>query len=313
MNVLLVRPPSSKATVIMPNLGLGYLASVLRKDGHNVAILDCVKEKMDHSRFEKYLAGRKTDALGIQVFTCDFSSSKECLDLVKRLDRNTVTFVGGPHPSGDPAGTLDGFTNADFAFVGESELGLPKLLSRIARGVKSQLDDIEGLVYRKDGAVIVNKHGRIADLNTIPFPNWDLIDPRTYPASPHGSFTKRLPTAPIITTRGCPFECTYCGVRTTTGRGFRMRSVDNLIEEIKYLRDRFGIREIHIEDDNFTMNRARVIAFCERIKSEGIDISWACPNGVRLDTLDEELLRHMESAGCYSFAVGFESGAPRVL
>jgi len=313
MRVLLVRPPSFKMPIVIPNIGLGYLASVLRKNGHLVTILDCAKERMDHKIFREYLNKKKPDVLGIQTYTCDFSSSKKCVDIAKELNNDTITVIGGPHPSGDPVGTMEVFKNSDFAFQGEAELGLPKLLEYIESENAAKFDSIEGLIYRHGARVIVNPRGCLSNLDDIPFPSWDLMDLATYPDAPHGTFSKSLPIAPIITSRGCPFTCTYCAVSVNTGRNFRMRSVDNVIEEIKYLRKNFGIKEIHIEDDNFTLVRSRAIEFCERLIYEDISIDWACTNGVRLDTLDKELLMSMESAGCYSFSVGIESGSPRII
>ncbi len=313
MKSVLVRPPSFKMPIIIPNLGLGYLASVLRKNKHRVAILDCAKERIDHQKYKDYLEKEKPDLVGVQVFTCDFNSAKQCLDIAKQLNKNTVTVVGGPHSSGDPKGTMEGLKNVDFAFTGEAELGLPKLLEYIESGNEAELESIPGLIYRHNGEVIVNEQGRFTELDEIPFPSWDLINPITYPIAPHGSFTKSLPVAPIVTTRGCPFNCTYCAAKVICSRNFRMRSIDNVIEEIKYLQKNFGIKEIHIEDDNFTLIKPRVMEFCKKLEQENIVIDWACPNGVRLDTLDEELLVNMEKAGCYSFAVGIESGSPRIL
>ena len=278
-----------------------------------MAILSCAKERINHKRYRDYLDKEKPDIVGVQVYTCDFNSAKRCIDIAKQLNRSTVTIIGGPHPSGDPVETMEAFKNADFAFSGEAEIGLPKLLEYIESKNERKLESIEGLIYRHEGQIIVNKQGHLSNLDDIPFPSWDLIDPRTYPIAPHGSFSKSLPIAPIVTTRGCPFNCTYCAVKVTAGRNFRMRSVDNVIEEIKYLQKNFGIKEINIEDDNFTLVRSRVIEFCERLKKENISIDWACTNGVRLDTLDKELLSNMESAGCYSFAVGIESGSPAIV
>lgn len=313
MKIVLVRPPSFKMPIVIPNLGLGYLASTLRKKNYSVTILDCAKEKIGHREYRDYLKKEEPDALGVQIYTCDFSSAKQCIDIAKQLNDEIVTIVGGPHPSGDPVGAMEIFENADFAFSGEAELGLPKLVGYTESKNESSLESIEGLAYRKKNRVVVNKQAHLNSLDDIPFPSWDLIDPRTYPVAPHGSFSKSLPVAPIITTRGCPFHCSYCAVKVTSGRKFRMRSIDNIIEEIKYLQKNFGIKEVHIEDDNFTLVKSRVLEFCERLKRENIAIDWACPNGVRLDTLDEELLVAMESAGCYSFSVGIESGSSRII
>jgi len=299
--------------IIIPNIGLGYLASVLKSRHHQVLILDCAREKMNHRKYRDYLARENPDMVGVQMYTCDFSSAKQCVDVAKAFNRSVVTVVGGPHPSGDPEGTMKGITNADFAFAGEAESGLPKLLGHIESSGEYGIDSVEGLIYRRKEEVIINSRGCFDNLDDLPFPAWDLIDPGTYPAAPHGSFSKSLPIAPIITSRGCPFRCTYCGVRVNTGRNFRMRSVGNIIEEIKYLQKSFGIKEIHIEDDNFTLMKPRVLEFCRKLKEENISIDWACTNGVRLDTLDKELLLTMEGAGCYSFSVGIESGSPRII
>ncbi|MDI6742793.1 MAG: radical SAM protein [Smithella sp.] len=313
MKVALVRPPSFKMPIIIPNISLGYLASVLRNNHHAVNILDCAKERINHHAFGDYIMKERPDIVGIQMYTCDFTSAKQCADIVKKLNPHTVTMVGGPHPSGDPEGTMRCLQNADFAFAGEAESGLPKLLEFIESENKTTINSIPGLLYRDKGNIVINPRGCIENPDDIPFPAWDLIDPRTYPAAPHGSFSKSLPIAPIITSRGCPYQCTYCAVAVNTGRKYRTRSVDNIIEEIKYLRNVFGIREFHIEDDNFTLVKSRVIEFCEKLKKEKLDMDWACTNGIRLDTLDKEMLTHMEKAGCYSFAVGIESGSPRVL
>jgi len=313
MKILLVRPPSFKMPIIIPNLGLGYLAASLRKNHHQVSILDCAQKKFDHDQYRHYLAEEKPDIVGVQMYTCDFSSSKRCVDIAKAFNRKMITIIGGPHPSGAPALTMHMLKNADFAFAGEAEPGLPKLIQHIEFPDMEKIDFIEGLIYRHRGQIVQNKRGHIHNLDDIPFPSWDLINPRAYPDAPHGTFSKRLPIAPIITSRGCPYQCTYCGVSVNAGRIFRMRSVHNIIEEIKYLQHSFGIREFHIEDDNFTLVRPRVMEFCKKIQEEKISMDWACTNGIRLDRLDKELLLNMEKAGCYSFSVGIESGSPRIL
>jgi radical SAM superfamily enzyme YgiQ (UPF0313 family) len=312
MKVILVRPPSFKMPIIIPNLGLGYLAAVLRNNEHTVHILDCTKIKMNHRKYRDYLIDEKPDIVGIQMYTCDFSSTRRCIDIAKETNRNMVIIAGGPHPSGDPEGTME-ISNLDFAFSGEAESGLPRLLQYLESTDRIEIDSIEGLIHRRDGRIIKNKRGYIENPDDIPFPAWDLIDPTTYPAAPHGTFSKSLPIAPIITSRGCPFQCTYCGVRVNTGIKFRRRSIDNVIKEINYLRKKFGVKEFHVEDDNFTLDKARVMAFCNKLKEENISLDWACTNGIRLDTLDKELLQNMESAGCYSFAAGIESGSPKII
>jgi len=231
--------------------------------------------------------------------------------MVKEFDRNIITIAGGPHISGLADHTMRIVKDLDYGFCGEAEAGIVKFCRIMAGEDGAALSGVPGLVYRKDGRVMINERAIVEDLDKLEFPEWDLIDPRTYPVAPQGTFTKRLPVAPILTSRGCPYECTYCGVKSNTGRKYRTRSPENVIAEIELLVSKYAVREIHIEDDNFTLDRNRVVRFCNLLIDKKIDISWACPNGVRLDTLDADILKLMERAGCYSFAIGIESGSPK--
>jgi anaerobic magnesium-protoporphyrin IX monomethyl ester cyclase len=313
MKVLLVRPITEKMPIIIPNLGLGYLSAQLKKHGHSVHVLDCAKERMGYEGFRTFLAGNKFDMVGIQIFTCDFSSARRMFEIVKAADIRTITVAGGPHISGLPEYTMNTVKELDYGFCGESEISLVRFCDFLSGKDGAGISDVPGLVYRNGGAVTVNPRKIFEDLDTLDFPDWQSIDPASYPHAPQGTFTKRIPVAPVITSRGCPYECTYCGVETNTGRRLRKRSPANIISEIELLVNKYGVREIHIEDDNFTFDRKRVVEFCNMIIDRKISISWACPNGVRLDTLDAELLRLMEKAGCYSFAIGIESGSPKIL
>jgi len=308
MKGLLIRPISRKMPIIIPNLGLGYLATALRKDKHEIKILDCVKEKYNYDDFKKNLKKFKYDFIGIQLFTCDYNSVKKMLKIIKNYNPNILTLIGGPHVSGAPISTLKDMEDADFGFIGEAENSIRELLKE-----KINPNKISGLVYREKGKVKINSVTKTEDIDELGIPAWDLMDPRTYPIAPHGSFAKQAPVAPIITTRGCPYQCTYCAVVVNTSRKFRKRKVGDIIKEIEILHKKYGVKEIHIEDDNFTLDKKYVIEFCNKLIEKDLKISWACPNGVRLDTLDKGMLQLMEKVGCYSFAVGIESGSPKIL
>lgn len=319
MNILLVRPVTNKMPIIIPNLGLAYLSSQLKKHGHSVTILDCAKLNYGYKDFKNFLDSGNFDIAGFQLFTCDFSSVLKMAGIVKEINSDIITIAGGPHISGLPEHTMKEIVNLDYGFYGEAEIGIVKFCEYISGKGKDKekettgKSDIPGLIFRKGDEILVNERNAIENLDSIDFPDWESIDPNTYPHAPHGTFTKSLPTAPIITSRGCPYSCTYCGVKSTTGRRLRMRSPENIISEIELLIKKYGVKEVHIEDDNFTFNRERVVEFCNLLLDKNIKINWACPNGVRLDTLDEELLKLMEKSGCYSFAVGIESGSPGIL
>jgi radical SAM superfamily enzyme YgiQ (UPF0313 family) len=313
MKILLIRPISRKATNVMPLLGLGYLATALLKDGHEVEYLDCVRDKLTMRKWwERCRAGDVGDVIGIQYFTCDHQSVVRMSRIAKKYNPNVKIAVGGPHVSGNPKCILK--ENLDFGFVGEAIKGFPMLLKNNFK----RLTRVPGLVYKEKGMVRQNPNSFLENPDDFGIPAWDLIRPDKYPLMPHGSFSRGKKTCPIMATFGCPFNCQYCAGKKSTGAKLRKRSAENIMKEIKLLHSKFGIDEIHFEDDNFTLDKEFAKQVCLEIikwkEEEKIEKFWfACPNGVRLETLDEELLRIMEEAGFYSFAVGIESGNDRIL
>ncbi|MFH0803750.1 MAG: radical SAM protein [Candidatus Tagabacteria bacterium] len=306
--------PYSRADELIPPFSLGYLATAIRKN-HDVEILDGIKEKLMLGKLEKILREKRPDIIGIQVFTFHIILVRQYLNLVKSILPETKIILGGPHPSCAPDTIFDYFPGADYAFKGEAEIGLSELLDLLSKGNVSQdsLSLVPGLIWRNSGRTIVNEQIFVENLDELGMPSWDLIRPNAYPLAPHGGFFRNYPIAPIIISRGCPFSCTYCAGHLITGKKIRFRSADNVIEEIKILYHQYGIREIHIEDDNFTFSRNLVMEFCRKLKENNLNISWTCPNGVRLDTLDKDLLLAMKDVGLYSISVGIESGSERIL
>jgi len=144
-------------------------------------------------------------------------------------------------------------------------------------------------------------------------PDWASIDPRTYPVAPHGMIAHAHPIAPIITTRGCPYSCTYCSAPITAGKRMRYRDPKNVVDEIEMLINEYGVKEIQIEDDNFTLKRKHCMHICEEILKRKIKVLWSLPNGVRIDKLDKEMLILMKKSGCVSMALGIESANQRIL
>ena len=310
MKVLLVKP-YNLSDHIQPSLGLGYLASAIRKD-HNVEILDCIKEGVKPRLFANFLEKRKPDVVGIQCYTYDLYNIKEMLASCRKYSVTTV--LGGPHPTAEPSRTMEFFGgDLDFLFKGEAEIGFRKLLDKLSGRKELDSREIPGLVFREDGQIFENDKLFVNDLDRLGTPAWDLIKPQTYPEAQHGAFFKKFPIAPIITTRGCPFFCTFCAGSLISGKRLRKRSVRSLLDEIGSLYHDYGIREFHVIDDNFTLNRPFVKEFLRALKRLDLDISWAVPNGVRIDTLDDELLELMKETGLYLISLGIESGSDRIL
>ena len=310
MKILLIKP-YNLSDHIQPALGLGYLASSLRKD-HDVTILDCIKTRIKPEKFRAVIEKNKPDVAGIQCYTYDLYKIKEMLKEISGLRITTV--LGGPHPSAAPLETFEFFGGRlDYIFRGEAEVGFKMLIDKLAGKTDVPLEEIPGLGWRKDGKIELNDVRFVEDLDDLEMPAWDLIRPKTYPEAQHGAFFKKFPIAPIITTRGCPYFCTFCAGSLISGRRLRTRTPDNVLDEIKMLYRTRGIREFHVIDDNFTLNKNFAKTLLKKLKAENLDISWSVPNGVRMDTLDDELLELMKDTGLYLISLGIESGSDRIL
>jgi radical SAM superfamily enzyme YgiQ (UPF0313 family) len=314
MKVLLINPLTLEGSMvnITPNLGLGYLATSLRNAGFEVEIWDGVKKEMTKKKLEDRLKILDYDVAGFQVYTRSVKEAQEGLEMVKSINPKVTTIIGGPHPSGDPEGSLM-HLKTDFAFRGEAEIGLVQLLKKLSGRENKQFEDINNLIWKNNGEVVCNPLQPIEDLDVVGMPSWDLINPNDYPYAPIGAFSKKFPLTSISTTRGCPYRCTFCANNTIMGRKVRARSTEIVLKEMELLHDQYGIREFQIIDDNFTSKKALTLGVCEGIIERGWDVSLSFPNGVRLSTLDEEILHLLEKAGCYSLGLGIESGSPRTL
>lgn len=308
MKILLVLP-LNRSYVTQPNLGLGYIASAVRKSGHKVSILDCVKDKIKINDFSSIIGTGDFDIVGFHMFSQDYNAVKQLSQVVKAINPRIYTIVGGPHPTGDPNGVIEDFPCIDFVFCGEGEIGVPLLLNLLSGNDTNGLSKIKGL-YWKGKKADIDSNAIIEDLDSLPFPAWDLMRPDTYPEAPHGAFYKQFPIAPIIISRGCPFECTFCaGAR----HRHRKRSIGNVMEEVDFLDKEYGVKEFLIEDENFILHRKLVHEFCEALLRKNKRYSWSCPSGIRLSHVFLEELQLMERAGCHSVSVGIEFGSQRML
>ena len=318
MKILLVRPfvPHSKRLNVVPPIGLGYLSSALRKEGFDAEIVDCVAREYQANEFTKFIDEKKPSVIGFQTYSQDVNAVNQCIDIAKKLNPSTIIIVGGPHPSGVGKEIFKHLPKIDFAFCGESEKGLVSLASLIDKRKEisdDELVSVPGLLWKSKDAIKSNDPIFVKELDEFDFPDWDFIDPRTYPGAPQGIIFKNLPVAPVIATRGCPCPCSFCAGHTVTGRLIRKRSVKNVIAEIELLNKKYGVKEIHIVDDNFSSDKNYVKEFCEALLEKDLGISWCCPNGLRLDTLTEDMVILMKKAGCYYISLGIESGVDRIL
>lgn len=314
--ILLINPifGGRKIVNIIPNIGLAYLATALRKKGYSVALFDGLKRGANLKKCIQLINAGDYDIVGIQVFTYALKIAKYLTEVIKANFPNAIVVVGGPHPSGDFMHTLQYLSKVDFGFKGEGEIGLSILADKInENSLSSQLQNIPGLIYREGSEIKINHQLFFEDLDELNLPAWDLILPQEYPDAPIGAFIKNLPVAGIQCTRGCPYNCTFCAASSIYGKKIRFRTKENILSEIELLNKKYGVKEIHIVDDNFTFNKQFAKEVADDIIKNKIKINIAFPNGVRVDTLDEELIKLLEKAGCYSISIGIESGSQKIL
>jgi len=310
MKVLLIQP-NFDAHIVHPPLGLGYLAAYLEKNNHEVAIFDAT---LKNASLEQTLLAIKIflpNLVGITVLSRGHNKAREIINEIKKIFPKLPVVIGGTQVTAAPAEVMADF-KADFAVIGEGEITLAELVS--ALGGKNKFSDIDGLAYREKKKIRINhKRKLIENLDKIPFPAWHLMPPGQYRIAPILEPIHASPVAPILTSRGCPYNCSFCASNVTWQRKLRFRSPENVIGEIKLLKEKYGVKEIHFADDNFTMDTKRAEEICDRLIEENIDLPWQCPNGVRIDRLPLSLLRKMKKAGCYAVGLGIESGNQKIL
>ncbi len=318
MKIWLVVPPRPRAQVLnlIPPYALGYLATACLRAGHTPVIVDAPREQWGAAEVVRRVAQERPEVVGITLFSTDVASAAELCRALKQLAHPPVIVLGGIHPSSFPEATLRRIPEADYLLLGEAELSLPQWLDMLAQTRTpsvSALSRIPGLAWRNGETLQVNACEWHDDLDAFGHPAWELIHPLRYQKYPPTLFVRQRPFVPVITSRGCPYLCTFCAGHKVSGRKIRTRSMDSIFAELRELRERYGIREVHIEDDHFTHSRARVVEFCERLIQTKWNLTWTMPNGVRLDTLDAEMLALMKRAGCYLLILGVESGSDRIL
>lgn len=314
IRILLINPnrTSNFKVDVLPTfpLGLAYLGAALKEEGHKVRILDLGSLQIENKDIMRLVNSFKPNLVGITALSYNYL---EMVELCKHISGCPIV-LGGVHCTSLPKLSLED-TKADFLILGEGEKTIVELANYIEKG--GNLNEIEGLAYRKNGKIVIN-HRRelIEDLNTIPFPAWDLLDLDLHNSLFRGGykhFHNYTFYLPILTSRGCPYKCKYCASTNFWGPSIRFRSPENIINEIEYDIKKYNVTHFEIWDDNFTLNRKRVIKFCKLILQRDLDISLYLPNGVRADTLNINLIRLMKRAGFKGLILSPESGVQKIL
>jgi len=282
---------------------LSYSASQLEAEGHAVAYIDSVIQDLDLNQTVAEVKKKDPEVIFMETTTPSIEADYDNLAALKNATGAKV-IVGGPHATHFYKEVLEECPAVDIVIRHEFDTKIS--------GVVSNLDDlkkVKGICFRDNGVVADNGDGDMArDLDKIPFPDRDVIPWHWYVEA----WYSRQPFMNLMTSRGCPYRCTFClWPQSMYGHGQRFRSLDNVLAEIRYLVERYRVKEINVDDGTFTTNKERVIEFCQRLRSEKMGIIWTC-NG-RVDNVDDEMLVEMKESGCKMIRLGVESGSQEVL
>lgn len=312
MKVLLIFPPKAFSTKeLMPPLSLAYLAAVLERNDIDVAILDALVEANSWRELKRRLLRVKPDIVGVTSLTESRFESFKSAKIAKESLSDSIVVMGGPHVSSCAHDTLLNVPWVDVVVRGEGEITFLELCKNLEH--KIGLENVQGLSYRnKDGEIVHNSPRHlIKDLDTLPFPAFHLFPLERYDFKLDVPGEGKLPAINVITSRGCPYGCVFCATSTMYGRRWRARTPSNVVKELIYLSEEYGIRAIFFCDDTFTMNKRRVERICDLMIDQGLGLKWRCE--IRVDTVNKSLLKKMKDAGCYEVFYGVESGSQRVL
>lgn len=320
MRVLIVNPPTyhgikfvregrceqrgSSFQYVMVPISLPYIAAVLREGGHEVQIVDCIADDLSTEELLETL-GKFTPNLAIfDVSTPTISHDKEVIELIKQRNPKCHLSAIGTHVTALPGQVLRS-SKLDSVIRGEPELTSLALANTLEKG--EDLGQVEGISHKQGGEVSNNPDRPfIEDLNSLPFPARDLIHNEKYtmPVS-NRSYTL------LVSSRGCTGRCIFCTAHLYYGRKLRLRSADNICDELEEIVEKFGIKDVTMWSDTFTLNQDFVVSVCEEIMRRGLKVNWMTNS--RVDKVDLELLKLMKSAGCSMVSYGVESAVPEIL
>jgi len=312
LKTLLINPKHSNMRIATRRvstfpLSLGYIAAVIEQL-HAVKILDDYLENLNRVQLKKRISLINPEIVGITSDSFSFSSAVEVANIVKEIDKNIITVIGGPHANVFPDAPLK-HDSIDISVYGEGELTVMELWNKIEKG--ESLKDVKGIGYKNNGKININQPRElIKNLDELPFPARHLFPMERYERKDKEALGNVRPIDWINSSRGCHFNCTFCDNREIFGN-YRFRSPENVVDEIELSMAEYGTKGIFFRESTFTINKKRVLGTCKEIKKRGLDISWFC--GSRIDTIDKEMLKSMKDGGCETIYYGIESGTQEIL
>jgi radical SAM superfamily enzyme YgiQ (UPF0313 family) len=310
-SILLIHPPKVYKNQIIDNLkyppvGLISIAAALRNHGMKVSFYDANVETGDHFKnIDRLIVEEKVNAVGMSFTSILANGAYLLADNLKENHPHISITAGGYHPTVAPDEVV-GQKSFDFAIVGEGEESYLELLLALQNGTDPK--EVGGLVFVKDGEVInTGPRKLIPNIDDIPIPAYDLLKMDEYDSLA----VSQSPFCTIIRSRGCPFRCNFCGVDSIFTRKYRYQSAERTVDEIRYLQENFGVKEILFKDSDFLINKKNVKQLCELIIKEKVDIRWSC--NARVDMTNDDILEIMAAAGCKRITFGIEAGSQEML
>jgi len=306
MNITLVNPPYPPSVHSHPAfipLGLAYLGAVAEKAGHQVTVIDCQAEKLTPEGFRNRITQTASDIIGVTATTLLYKSAMKLITIAKRIQPQAVTILGGSHGTFWDENALKEYPSLDIVVRKEGELTFIELVEKIES--KTSLASVLGITYRSGDKTVRNADRSFIDnLDSIPFPAHHLLPLENLKHNGKIIF-------PLVSSRGCVYWCDFCSTVRMFGRGYRMRSPNNVVDEMQLIHEKYGIDQVTFYDDAFSVDRNRVVKICEELHARHLNLKWDC--GTRVDMVDRELLETMHNAGCFAVWLGVESGSETIL
>lgn len=296
----------------MPPLGLLYIGAVLEQAGHQVEIVPADLLQLGWKQIQNRVKEFRPDIVGVTSTTENRFQSFRLIKEAKQADPSVLTILGGPHASMAAKDCLEHIPELDLVARGEAENTMLELCQawEANKDLKS-VSSINGLSLRVDGQIQSNPpQPPILELDTLPYPAFHLIPFDRYNFKFEVPGKGFLPAVNLMSSRGCPFECNFCATPINWGRHVRMRSPENVVQEIENLIERYGVKVIFFFDDTFNANPKRLERICDLILERKLDIYWKCD--IRIDIIDKPLLEKMQKAGLFHLSFGLEAGSERV-
>lgn len=308
MRVLIVNPSFVQNDYEAP-LGALNVATFLRKNRVNCDFLDLVFG-YDSNYFSNFISNHQYDLIGFTSMSLHFPNVLKLVKIIKKQSPNIKIVVGGAHATLFSKEILRLYPNIDFVIVGEGEIPMLYLFKVLEKG--GDFYDVPNLVFRNGETIVETKRLFTPNLDYLGFPDRTLLNSlKGYLIAYSRSIGLGNKGMNLIASRGCYFNCSYCQpvLNKIHGKGVRFRSVDHVIEEIRFLKLKYGISYFWFEDDTFTVNKQWVYEFCSKVERE--KVFWSVNS--RVDTITYDLMNSMKSAGCYMIRFGFESGSSETL